>query len=100
MPEEKAPLTIPADSFRIAIGDLGVYVGFFEVVPQKVTVFEPANDEKEDEFLTELKAIVRIGSVQAKVLSIALKRALKAYEQDNGEIALPAEMANLPGAEW
>ena len=99
MPEENAPLTIHADSFRIAIGDLGVYVGLFEIAPQKVTVFEPA-DEAEEEFLTDLKAVVRIGPVQAKVLSIALKQALKDYEQHNGEIALPAEIAKSPGAEW
>ena len=97
MPEENAPVTIHADTFRITVGNLGVYVGAFEITPQTAMLLDGAAD---GEFLTELKAVVRMGPMQAKMLAILLKQALQDYEQQNGEIALPAEMTESPGVEW
>lgn len=97
MPEENVPVTIQADTFRITVGNLGVYVGAFEITPQAARLFDGAAD---GEFLTELKAVVRMGPMQAKLLAISLKQALKDYEQQNGEIVLPEEMPKSPGAEW
>ena len=97
MPEENVPATIYADTFRITVGNLGVHMGAFEIIPHAARLLE---DPTDGEFLTELKAVVRMGPMQAKMLAISLKQALKDYEQHNGEIALPAEIAKSPGAEW
>ena len=97
MPEENVPATIHADTFRITIGNLGVHMGAFEIIPQAARLIEEPAD---GEYLTELKAVVRMGPMQAKMLAISLKQALKDYEQHNGEIALPAEITKLPGVEW
>ena len=97
MPEKNVPVTIHADTFRITVGNLGVYVGAFEITPQAARLLEEPAD---GEFLTELKAVVRMGPLQAKMLAISLKQALKNYEQQNGEIALPEEMVKSPGVAW
>ena len=43
---------------------------------------------------TELKAVVRLGQTQAKMFAILLKRSLKEYEQDAGNIPLPSDFAD------
>jgi hypothetical protein len=52
---------------------------------------------------TELKALVRMSHPHAKALAMLLKRVLKAYEQEAGEIVIPSpvvERHQLSAAEW
>jgi len=99
MPESQGIPEIYADSAQIAVASEGIFLGFRALVPFSLSENEPG----EPESTTEMKSIVRLSHTNAKILAILLKRALKSYERDVEDIALPAgfaEVAKLTADEW
>lgn len=94
---------IYADVAQIAVSNVGIFLGFRAINPVRLLSQEAINPETQQTVPAELKAVVRLTPTDAKILAIMLKRALKGYEQDSGEIPLPPEFAptvNLGDDEW
>ena len=95
---------IYVDFVQVATGDLGVFLGLHAASPLHPSSLD--TDDREGQFLgntTELKAKVRFSLGGAKVFAIILSRALREYEEQQGEIpVLPGfpEQANVSKDEW
>ena len=103
MPETQGVPEIHADFAQIAASDLGIFLGFSAINPMGMFPLEARDSETQPETPYELKAVVRFTHADAKIFAIMLKRALKGYEQDSGEVLLPpgfAKEVNLAADEW
>ena len=103
MPETQDVPEIYADFAQISAGNMGIFLGFRAISPMGMFPLEASESETQPETPYELKAVVRLTHADAKVFAIMLKRALKGYEQDSGEVLLPpgfAEGVNLAADEW
>ena len=92
-----------ADIAQISAGGLGVFMGFYAVDATELFSVERGETEGRREDPFDLKAIVRLSHEDAKIFTIFLKRALKVYEEEAGEILLPqgfAEGIELAADEW
>lgn len=79
-----------------------MFLGFCAVNPTGV-LNARSDTETQSETPFDLKAIVRLNHEDAKIFTIFLKRALKSYEEAEGEIKLPAEFVEaieLTADEW
>ena len=82
---------------------MGVFLGFRAVNPMSLLSLEATDAEAPSEASLELKAVARFSHTNAKIFAILLKRFLKEYEEDSGEILLqPAfvEAFGLEDDEW
>ena len=103
MPETQGIPEIYADFAQISAGPLGIFLGFSAVNATGMFPQGENDPEAQPETSNELKAVVRFTHANAKLLAILLKRTLKEYEQNSGEILLPPgfdEVVNLAADEW
>ena len=103
MPDTQGVPEVYADLAQISAGRLGVFMGFYAIDPTDMFSFERGDTESPGEDPFDLKAIVRFNHEDAKIFVILLKRALKGYEQEAGEILLPSGFADaieLSAEEW
>ena len=103
MPETNGFPEIYADFGQISTGSVGVFLGFRAIDPTWVLQADGSDAETQSEAQFALKAVVRLTHEDAKIFAIMLKRALKDYEQEWGQISLPAGFAedvNLSADEW
>ena len=103
MPDTQGVPEIYADFVQIATGELGIFLGFRAITPLVLPLQAAGDLEAPSEMPNELKAIVRFNQAHAKAFAIMLKRSLKNYEQDFGEISLPpgfAQQLDLAVDEW
>jgi hypothetical protein len=103
MPEPHRVPEIYADFVRIVTGELGTFLGILSIKPMDLVPSGPDDSDGSPEMPSELKAVVRLGQTQAKMFAILLKRSLKDYEQDAGNIPLPSDFADqldMSSDEW
>ncbi len=103
MPESQRVPEFYGDFVRIMTGELGVFLGVVSAKPLDVMPPNQGDSDSIAEMPSELKAIVRLGHPQAKILAILLKRSLKEYEQETGTIPLPSdflEQLDMLSDEW
>ncbi len=103
MPDAQRVPEIYADMAQISVDSVGVFLGFRAVNPMSMLSLEATDAEADSESSLELKAVARFSLTNAKIFAILLKRFLKEYEEDSGEIVLPSafvEAANLEDDEW
>ncbi len=103
MPKTQGVPEIYADLTQIATINLGTFLGFHAFSATDVLTSGASDSETEPEITYDLKAVVRLTHEDAKIFAIMLKRALKDYEQDFGEIILPQEfiaLVDLTANEW
>ena len=92
------------DFVQVATSGLGVFLGLHAASPLHLASLD--SDDREGTFIgsaTELKAKVRFSLGGAKTFSILLRRALREYEEQQGEIPLPLGFqgqANVSEDEW
>lgn len=82
---------------------MGIFMGFYAIDSTDIFSFERGNTESRREDPFDLKAIVRLNHEDAKIFAIFLKRALKSYEEEAGEIPFPpgfADAIELSADEW
>ena len=103
MPDTQGVQEIYADFAQITAEQLGIFLAYRTINATSILLLDGDDPEPQWEASYGLKTIVRMTREDAKIFTIMLKRALKGYEQESGEILLPPGYAagvNLEADEW
>jgi len=94
MADAHDPPDIYADQVALMTTEWGVILSLYAILPHvPVEIHDAAEAQGVQTNVrvpTELRGIVRLSHGHAKTLSILLKRMLKTYEEQIGEIPIPA----------
>lgn len=103
MPDAQRVTEVYADVARINVGDTSVFLGFYAIDPMSMLSLDARDSELPEGASLELKSVARLSHTNAKIFAMLLKRFLKEYEEDSGEIPLPSaflEAVGLADDEW